>query len=69
MTMTTTAESVKVLERRIADNPGDATARYQLAVLLLTTRDLYAFHTAGDSPVLVRAEELMYLLEGIEEIR
>ena len=59
MTMATTPESVKGLERRISTNPDDATAQYQLAVLLLATRDLYAFHSPDDSPVLARAEELL----------
>ncbi|MDQ3517456.1 MAG: hypothetical protein M3466_03480 [Gemmatimonadota bacterium] len=53
--MTTTAESVKVLERRIADNTGDATA--------LPTRRAAAHHTGslrasygGGNPLVVHRD-------------
>lgn len=50
---------IETLEQRIAGNPDDATALYQLAVLLLATRDLYAFYMPDDPPVLARAEKLL----------
>jgi hypothetical protein len=50
---------IDVLEQRIADDPDDARAHYQLAVLLLATRDLYAFYKPDDEGVVARAELLL----------
>jgi tetratricopeptide (TPR) repeat protein len=49
----------EILERRIAEKPRDARAHYQLAVLLLATRDLYAFILPDTEGVLTRAEKLL----------
>jgi tetratricopeptide (TPR) repeat protein len=55
---------IQILERRIAEKPSDARVHYQLAVLLLATRDLHAFHTPDAEGVLTRAEKL--LIRAIE---
>jgi tetratricopeptide (TPR) repeat protein len=50
---------IALLEQRIADDPGDAKAHYQLAVLLLATWDLRAFDSGDVDGVLARAERLL----------
>lgn len=57
-------EPASILRQRIADDPSDAKAHYQLAVLLLATRDLYAFYGPDEPPVLAEAERL--LMRAIE---
>jgi tetratricopeptide (TPR) repeat protein len=50
---------IQILERRIVENADDARAHYQLAVLLLATRDLYAPILPDAEGVLARAEKLL----------
>jgi hypothetical protein len=53
------SNSIDVLQQRVADNPSDAKAHYELAVLLLATRDLYAFYAPDEPPLLAEAERLL----------
>jgi tetratricopeptide (TPR) repeat protein len=51
--------AIRVLEERIAARPDNAKAHYQLAVLLLATRDLYKFYAPDTTGVLKRAARLL----------
>lgn len=64
----TEAESklIDVAEQRVAANPDDATAHYQLGVLLLATRDLYEFYLPDETGVLARAERLFTRAIGLD---
>lgn len=53
------AKLIDVAEKRVAADPDDATAHYQLAVLLLATRDLYEFYLPDETGVLARADRLL----------
>lgn len=57
--MTELVDHVELLQQRIEQSPDDATAHYELAVLLLATRDLYEFYMPDESGVLSRAEKLL----------
>ena len=52
-------EPFERLEQRIAAAPNDAKAHYQLAVLLLASRDWYEFYAPDGKGVLARAERLL----------
>ena len=59
----------RALEQRVASNPGDATAHYRLAVLLLASRDLYEFHTPDADGVVARAEALLARAVELDPVR